>query len=70
MQRIRVDSSNLSSVGYDEKTETLEVEFHEGSVYIYRGVPVGVYEKLMSWPSIGEFFAIAIRNVYEYEQLS
>jgi len=39
MLRMSVSSSNISSVGYDPKTQTLEVEFHNGGVYQYFNVP-------------------------------
>ena len=35
MMRIPVASSNVATVGYDEATNTLEVEFKDGSVYQY-----------------------------------
>jgi len=32
MQRLQVDSSMISSVGYDPETQTLELEFNSGAV--------------------------------------
>ena len=37
MERKRVNSSKLRSVGYDEKTRTLEVEMSNGQVFQYGG---------------------------------
>lgn len=48
MNRTPVSSSNLKSVGYDESSKTLEVEFLNGTVYQYSGVPASVYQGLMS----------------------
>ena len=39
MERQEVDSSNIDAVGYDETTQTLEIEFRNG-VYQYEDVPV------------------------------
>jgi hypothetical protein len=39
MNRIAVQSSNVTSVGYDASSSTLEVAFHSGGVYQYFGVP-------------------------------
>jgi len=41
MERKRVNSSKLRSVGYDEKTMTLEVEMSNGQVY--QSNPDGTY---------------------------
>ena len=55
MERVSVHSSNLSSVGYDETTTTLEVEFTNGNVYQYSGVPIDVYKGLMASNSKGRY---------------
>ncbi|WP_140132871.1 KTSC domain-containing protein, partial [Vibrio parahaemolyticus] len=51
MERIAVSSSNLVSVGYDEGTMTLEVEFNNG-IYQYYDVPLYIYEELMGAASL------------------
>jgi len=51
-----VSSSNLKSVGYDPKTQTLEIEFLDGSIYQYFSVPQSVYEGLMGAASHGTYF--------------
>lgn len=69
MQRIPVQSSNLCSVGYDEATKTLEIEFQSGSIYRYHGVPPSVYQGLMSASSHGKYFHQHIRDVYHYTRI-
>jgi hypothetical protein len=64
MYRARVRSSNLYSVGYDQLSQTLEIEFWNGAVYQYVPVPVSVYNGLMSATSKGRYFARAIRVRY------
>jgi hypothetical protein len=61
MERQPVTSSNLAAVGYDPDTETLEVEFKNGSVYTYSAVPADVYNELMEADSIGRAFAALIK---------
>lgn len=56
MVRQNVSSSNLSSVGYDLNSNTLEVEFNHGGIYQYSNVPVNVYEELMNASSHGQYF--------------
>jgi hypothetical protein len=65
MERQSVSSSNIASVGYDDGSETLEVEFLKtGKVYQYYNVPKFMYERLMEAPSLGQFFNLEIRNAY------
>lgn len=64
MDRVSVRSSNLRAVGYDEATATLEVQFHSGSVYAYRGVPPDVHAGLMGASSKGSYFDWRIKDRY------
>ncbi|MBD1834456.1 KTSC domain-containing protein [Cyanobacteria bacterium FACHB-472] len=56
MDRIPVPSSNLASVGYGSSNQILEVEFLNGSIYKYFGVPSSVYLGLMAASSHGSYF--------------
>lgn len=69
MNREKVESSNLKSVGYEEDSQTLEIEFNTGAVYQYTAVPKWVFEDLMDAESVGRYFHQHIRNVYEYKQI-
>jgi hypothetical protein len=69
MERISVSSSNLSSIGYDADSQTLEIEFHNGRLYQYAGVPEGEYEGLMSAASQGIYFNANIKNNYPCSRL-
>ena len=68
MERQSVNSSNLSSVGYDASTETLEIEFKNGTIYTYSNVPQFEYDRLMEAGSHGSYFSANIRNRYPYEK--
>jgi hypothetical protein len=39
MNRQRVESSNIAAIGYESASATLEVEFMNGTLYEYYGVP-------------------------------
>ena len=62
MERIKVMSSNIRSIGYDEKTLTLEVEFHNGSLRRYVGVPKMVYVSFLNAPSKGKYFHSVVKK--------
>ena len=69
MVRQSVASTNLQSVGYDERTETLEVQFHSGRVYQYYGVSARVHGELMQATSKGQFFNTHIRRSYPFSRV-
>ena len=62
MNRTPITSSNLSSVGYDQSTSTLEVEFRHGGVYQYFDVPAARYDGLLSAYSRGSYFDSFIKD--------
>ncbi|WP_428033424.1 KTSC domain-containing protein [Amphritea sp.] len=69
MNRDYVVSSNIASVGYDEATETLEVEFINSAIYQYYNVPINIYESLMRESSKGQFLHAYIKNIYPYSRV-
>lgn len=69
MQRYSVASSNISSIGYDPGTETLEVEFLSGSIYQYYNVSQNTYDELMNSGSKGRFLNTYIKNAYPYSRV-
>ena len=62
MQRQNVVSSNIKSIGYDPIRPTLEVEFKNGSIYQYFGVPQHLYQGLMQASSHGEYLDAYIKK--------
>lgn len=66
MRRKHVASSAISSVGYDEHSSVLEVEFQSGAVYDYFDVPPKVYRALLKAPSKGSFVSQRIRDRYSF----
>lgn len=69
MEREFVHSSNLRSVGYDQETNVLEIEFKGGEIYQYYNVPFEIYQGLMAAPSKGQFHAYRIKNFYRYVRI-
>ncbi len=69
MERYSVASSNISSIGYDAGTETLEVEFLSGAIYQYYNVPQNMYDQLMQAGSKGRFLNTYIKNAYPYSRV-
>lgn len=62
MERHPIQSTQIKSVGYDEKTSTLEIEFHRGKIYQYHPITKEGYEAMMKAESPGKFFHANIRN--------
>jgi hypothetical protein len=56
MERKRVNSSRIRSVGYDPKSQALEVEFSDGRLLLYSGVSQEVHRQFMAAPSATSFF--------------
>lgn len=69
MERNYVASSNIASIGYHEGSQTLEVEFQNGTVYQYYNVPLSMYENMMHAPSKGQFLNLYIRNSFPYSRV-
>jgi hypothetical protein len=69
MQREYVASTNIASIGYDEASETLEVEFLNSSVYQYYNIPPNLYEELLRDGSKGSFLNTYIKNNYAYSRV-
>lgn len=69
MKRTHVESSNIESIGYDSKSQTLEIEFLNGSIYQYFDVPERMYNELMSADSHGKYLNANIKGVYRYSKV-
>lgn len=64
MQRKRVNSSKIRSVGYDENSQTLEVELSNGQVTQYVKVYPEVYRQFMAAPNPTTFYDDKIAEDY------
>jgi len=67
VHRESVASSSIASVGYDAGERTLEIEFHNGRIYQFFGVPPEIAAALRAAPSHGAYFNKYLRNSgYEF----
>lgn len=62
VDRKRVQSSVVVSIGFDAMSNTLEVEFRNGGLYRYLDVPKQVYWRFVSAESHGEFLNTEIKD--------
>ncbi|MEH6721252.1 MAG: KTSC domain-containing protein [Aurantimonas endophytica] len=69
MERKPVISTSIASIGYDELTQVLEVEFIKTGVYQYFNVPAPTHEALMTAPSHGGFLNTNIKGQFPCERL-
>ena len=70
MERKKVSSSNLASVGYDDVNEILEIEFLNGGIYQYFEIPALVHKGLMDASSHGTYFDRYIKKAgYKYRKI-
>jgi hypothetical protein len=65
-ERVPVDSSSISSIGYLNNDGILEIEFRNGSIYRLFLVPATVWADLLQSESKGAFFNRFIRDRYPH----
>jgi hypothetical protein len=56
MDRKKVSSGTIRSIGFDERSRALEVEFSDGKVVQYSGVSAEIHRRLVNAPSIVSYF--------------
>ena len=65
MDRDSVDSTMISSIGYDQSMGTVEVEFRSsGQVWQYYDVPEFTYNDVRSAESLGRAFNAMIKKQF------
>jgi hypothetical protein len=72
MERKPVVSSNIRSVGFDESTGKMEVEFSNGRIYEYEGDTARSHFAAMTDPnttSVGSYFAKQVRHDKQLKSL-
>ena len=62
MNRTAVKSSHLATIGHDPLTNTLEIEFANGSVYSYPNVSASTHQQIIQSPSPGSTFNRYIKS--------
>jgi hypothetical protein len=69
VERQAVKSRILRSVGYDETTKNMEIEFQNGLVYQFSDVPPKVHKELMRSEEIGKYFTDKVRSRFRTKQM-
>ena len=57
-----VESSAVARIGYDTEAEEAYVEYIDGRLYAYEGVPAGAFEELANAESKGTFVNAVIKE--------
>jgi KTSC domain len=70
MDMVSVSSSQISAVGYDPETMEARVEFTNGSVYSYQGVPMGITDEIIKSESPGRTFSATLKFGFTYSRIS
>jgi KTSC domain-containing protein len=66
-RRVKMDSTDIKSAGWDPKTRQLTIRFHSGpEVYLYENVPSGIYKRLIAANSAGRCFANHIKGKFKF----
>lgn len=68
VERTPVTSSNVRSVGHDPESNTLAVEFKDGSIYHYHDVDKDTHDQLIAARSIGGFIHANLKGVYKHSK--
>jgi hypothetical protein len=64
-----VSSSNIAAVGYVAEDQMVYIQFLNGSLYVYKGVPEHEFENLRTASSVGSYLNRNYKNVYPYERV-
>lgn len=68
MERRTLRGGKLRAAAYDERDRRLEVEFVDGSVRVFKGVPGEVWRRLLSSPNPASYFEDRIADEYPNER--
>jgi hypothetical protein len=69
LPRIRLDSTALAWIRYQEPEHILQVGLRSGREYAYSEVPSAVYRELLAAPSQGRYYNANIRNDFPYQEI-
>jgi hypothetical protein len=67
---VRLDSTTLAAATYDERCETLQLDFRDGTRYLYSGIAPTLYRELLLAVSKGSFFNRHIRGQFPYVKIA
>jgi hypothetical protein len=64
-----VESGHIKRVSYDTYKRSMFLEFHDGSRYLFAGVPVSVFNSFLTAKSKGKYFKNKIEGAYPHLKL-
>lgn len=67
MERIKVKSSNVSSIGFQHGI--LEIEFKNKPVYHYKNVPESIFLRMLRTNSKGKFLKLHVENKFKHQKI-
>ena len=62
-------STEIEWIGYEQKTNMLQVEFIEGGIYQYQNVPKNIYDNFLSADSHCRYFETSVKGRYQYRKI-
>jgi hypothetical protein len=68
--RVRLESSSLGAAAYDERRQTLQLDFRDGTRYLYSGIAPQLYREFLCAGSQGSFFNRYIRTDFPYVRIA
>ena len=69
MERKKVSSSHVRSIGYDAREQILEIEFFSGSVIQYSRVSSEIHRRLMASAAIKSYIEDNIQDSYSERRI-
>ena len=69
MYRDYIESSMINSIGYDQNTSILEIEFKSGPIWQYFDFPESEWYNLLYSESKGRFFLKVIKGQYQEQRV-
>ena len=69
MERKKVNSSNIRTVGYDASSQTLEIELSDGTIWEYSRVPSEVHRRFMAAPTMISYYRDNIEEDYSRRRI-
>lgn len=70
MRHYPVTSSRISAIGYDSRSRTLEICFHDKSIYQYQNVPERIFTVFLSVVSKGRFYDGVVKGKFPEKKVA
>lgn len=70
MHHHAVTSSRIASIGYDNHSCTLEICFHDNSVYQYQNVPERVFTVFLTVVSKGRYYDGVVKGKFPEKKVA